>query len=286
MSNEIRQHYPTGFTLYAVIRNSAGLVWYPTGEVFETWGTGSRTAADYDIALTETQADYIGDFDTNVDAGRYDVQVYRQAGGAPADSDLLAGVREIVWSGTAAVGSGEVGAAITVAQAKEHLRVTHSDDDSYIEAISLVATEWCEEFQNKVYVQRQVVDQFDKFPTEFRPRRSPLISVDSITYVDTNGATQTLAASVYDVGTYKEPGRISLAYNQSWPDTRDEINAVTLTYQAGYAARANIPEEIKHAVKLMVGHLYENREAVTMLTMMELPVGVKALLSMKRTFTF
>ena len=284
--NEIRQHYPTGFTLYAVIRNSAGLVWYPTGEVFETWGTGGRDAADYDIALTESQADYIGDFDTNVDAGRYDVQVFRQAAGAPADTDILAGVREIVWSGTAAVGSGEVGAAITTAQAKEHLRITHSDDDSYVEAITLVASEWCEDFQNKVYVQREVVDQCDAFPVEFRPRRSPLISVDSIKYVDTNGTTQTLAASVYDVGIYKEPGRIALAYNQTWPDTRSEINAVTLTYQAGYVARANIPEEIKHAVKLMVGHLFENREAVTNLSMRELPIGVKALLSMKRTFNF
>ena len=284
MSNEIRQYYPTSYTLYAVVRNTSGQVWYITGEAFETWGTGGRTAADYDIALTEYDGAYIGDFLTTIDAGRYDVQVFRQAAGSPADTDNMVGVQEVIWTGSAAVGAGEVGAAITTAQAKEHLRITHSDEDTYIEAITLAASEWCEDFQNKVYVARAVVDYLDSFPTEIRPVRSPLISVTSIQYYDTDGALQTLANTVYDVGTRKEPGRISLAYNQSWPDTYDQINAVVVTYQAGYVSRAVIPEEIKHAVKLLVGHLYENREAVSPLNMSEVPVGVKSLLSMKKTF--
>lgn len=284
MSNEIRQFYPAGYTLYGVIRNTAGEVWYPTGEVFEAWGTGGRAAADYDITLTYTGVqEYIGDFDTKISAGRYDTQNMRQVGGAPADTDPIVGVSQISWSGSAAVGSGEVGAAITTAQAKEHLRITHSDDDTYIAAITLAASEWCEEFQNKVYVQREVIDYLDAFPTEIRPRKSPLISVDSIKYYDTDGNLQTLANTVYDVGTYKEPGRIALAYEQSWPSTRMMINAVTVTYQAGWVARANIPEEIKHAVKLMVGHLYENREAASQVNLKSIPIGIQSLLSMKRT---
>lgn len=284
MSNEIRQFYPAGYTLYAMIRNTAGEVWYPTGEVFEAWGTGGRAAADYDITLTYTGVqEYIGDFDTKISAGRYDTQNMRQVGGAPADTDPIVGISQISWSGSAAVGSGEVGAAITTAQAKEHLRITHSDDDTYIAAITLAASEWCEEFQNKVYVQREVIDYLDAFPTEIRPRKSPLISVDSIKYYDTDGNLQTLANTVYDVGTYKEPGRIALAYEQSWPSIRMMINAVTVTYQAGWVARANIPEEIKHAVKLMVGHLYENREAASQVNLKSIPIGIQSLLSMKRT---
>ena len=287
MSDEIRQFYPAAFTLYAVIRNTVGEVWYITGKVFEDWGTGGRDAADYDIALTYTGIqEYIGDFDTNIAAGRYDVQVFRQIAGAPADTDRMVGVTQISWSGLAAVGVGEVGAAITTAQAKEHLRITHSDEDTYIAAIVLAASEWCEEFQNKVYVQREVIDYLDAFPTEIRPRKSPLISVDTVKYYDTDGVLQTLAAATYDVGTYKEPGRIALAYNQSWPSIRTMINAVVVTYQAGWVARANIPEEIKHAVKLMVGHLYENREAASQVTISSIPLGVKTLLSMKRSITW
>ena len=282
MSSEIRQFFATGYTLYAVIRNISGQVWYITGEVFEAWGTGGRTAADYDIALTEYHGSYIGDFDTNIDAGRYDVQVFRQAAGAPADTDPMVGVTQISWSGSAAVGVGEVGAAITTAQAKEHLRITHSDEDTYIEAITLAASEWCEEFQRRVYVQREIVDYLDEFPTIIRPSKSPLVSVTTLKYYDTDGNLQTLDAANYRVDITTEPGRITEAYNCAWTEIRDMTNAIVLTYQAGYAARANIPEEIKHAVKLMVGHLYENREAATPLNIDELPVGLKTLLYMKR----
>lgn len=285
MSAEIIQGYRAGYNLYAVVRKREGTVWYPTGEAFENWGAGGRDADDYDISLTyKPLAQYVGDMDTNIPAGRYIVQVFRRAGANPADTDILAGLQELVWNGWESEVSGEVGAAITVAQAKTHLRITNSDEDTYIEALTLVSTEWCEEFQRRVYVQRQVVDKFDKFPSTIRPRRSPLISVDSVKYVDTNGVTQTLDAAEYDVGTYQEPGRITPAYTKSWPSIRAVINAVILTYQAGYANRASIPTGMKHAVKLMVFHLYENREAVGPVTMKEIPLAARQLLSMKRLF--
>lgn len=286
MANEIRQIFAAGFTLYAVVRERDGDVAYLTGTAFEVWGLGGRDADDYDTPLTyKAVGMYIGDFPTWIDAGRYDVMVFRQAGGVPLDTDVLVGTTEIIWTGSAAVGVGEVGAAITVAQAKEHLRITHANDDTYIEAITLAASEYCEDYQNKVYVAREVVDYLDSFPTEIRPVRSPLISVTTLKYYDTDNVLRTLVLGTdYEVDIYTEPGRITEYYNTSWPDTRSKVNAVVLTYQAGYVARAVIPEEIKHAVKLMIGHLYENRESVTPLNMMELPTGLKTLLSMKKTF--
>jgi hypothetical protein len=104
MSNEIHIDYSSGSTLYAVIRNGAGQVWYPGGQVFETWGTGGRTANDYDISLTDKGGSrYVGNFDGNIPAGRYSVQIFLQAGANPADSDNLVGAEEIVWSGSGKV---------------------------------------------------------------------------------------------------------------------------------------------------------------------------------------
>jgi hypothetical protein len=104
MSNEIHIDYSSGSTLYAVIRNGVGQVWYAGGQVFETWGTGGRTANDYDISLTDKGGNrYVGDFDNNISAGRYSIQVFVQAGANPADSDNLVGGDEIVWSGTGKV---------------------------------------------------------------------------------------------------------------------------------------------------------------------------------------
>lgn len=64
--------------------------------------------------------------------------------------------------------------------------------------------------------------------------RVPLISVTSITYVDTAGTTQTMSSSLYVVDYAK--GIINLAYNESWPSTRSQPNAVTVRFVAGMAA--------------------------------------------------
>ena len=104
MSNEIHINYSSGSTLYAVIRNGVGQVWYAGGQVFEAWGTSGRTANDYDISLTDKGGSrYVGDFDNNISAGRYSIQVFVQAGTNPADSDNLAGGDETVWSGAGKV---------------------------------------------------------------------------------------------------------------------------------------------------------------------------------------
>lgn len=104
MSNEIHIDYSSGSTLYAVIRNKAGEVWYAGGQVFEPWGTASRTANDYEISLTDKGGSrYIGNFDSNIPAGRYSVQAFLQAGANPADSDNLVGSDEIVWFGAGKV---------------------------------------------------------------------------------------------------------------------------------------------------------------------------------------
>lgn len=65
----------------------------------------------------------------------------------------------------------------------------------------------------------------------------PLVSVASVAYVDSAGATQTIASSDYVVSTSATPGHITPAYAYSWPPTRCQAGAVTVTYDAGYASR-------------------------------------------------
>lgn len=101
MANEIHVDYPSGSNLYAVIRNSSGQVWYPAGQAFEIWGYDHRDADDYDISLTDKSGDiYIGNFDSNIAAGRYTVQVRKRAGANPADSDETVASGEIIWTGS------------------------------------------------------------------------------------------------------------------------------------------------------------------------------------------
>ena len=165
---------------------------------------------------------------------------------------------------------------ITTAEAKAHLRVDIADDDTLIAALVKAARRWCEEATNRAFVTQTWDLRLDHFPgwgswrgpyadlasVEILVPISPLASVTSITYVDTDGTSQTLATAKYTVDSASEPARIVPAYGESWPDTRDVPNAVTVRFVAGYGAATAVPERIKAAIKLMVASLYENREPV------------------------
>ena len=95
--------------------------------------------------------------------------------------------------------------------------------------------------------------------------KPPLQSITSITYVDEDGATQTLATSVYSVDAPTGPtcarGRIYPKYEQEWPTTRCEPGAVTVTFVAGYGTTgASVPARLKMGMLYDIGTLYEIRE--------------------------
>lgn len=101
MANEIHVDYSSGNTLYAVVRDVEGNVWYVSGQAFEAWGSDGHDADDYDIALSGKDGDrYVGNFDSNVPAGRYSIQVFLQAGANPADTDDLLTGGQITWTGS------------------------------------------------------------------------------------------------------------------------------------------------------------------------------------------
>lgn len=73
----------------------------------ETWGTGGRTAANYDVTMTEdgSGGHFVGTFDTsaNISEGTYRVTIFKQEGGTPVDSDKAIAQGEIYWDGLAEI---------------------------------------------------------------------------------------------------------------------------------------------------------------------------------------
>ena len=105
MANEIAHDHTTGSTLYFCAFQPDGNVFLTGGASDEVWGTDGRDADDYDEAMTEDGAGghYVGDFDTSIAAGVYQVAVYLQAGGSPADTDIALARGEIYWDGSAEI---------------------------------------------------------------------------------------------------------------------------------------------------------------------------------------
>ena len=168
---------------------------------------------------------------------------------------------------------------ITTAEAKSQLRISGSDEDTLIDNYIAVARETLEVLMRRAFITQTITVKYDKFPSEFRLPRPPAISVTSISYVDTDGASQTWGSSNYTVDTQVEPASIVPAYDVDYPDTRDIPNAVTVVYQAGYGAASDVPESIRLAIRLLVGSYYENREATSTARIHELPLGIQMLIA-------
>ncbi len=179
---------------------------------------------------------------------------------------------------------------VTLDEQKLHLRIDTDDDDSYISSCIVAARHWIEG-QTKRAIMDQTWDYGIDYawPVKFGTHRIdfPLNPVAaqgspetiSITYVDDDGASQTLATSQYTIAARRHGSYIVPAFNITWPSVRWVPDAITVQFVAGDSD--NIPQELHRAVMILAGHYHEKRE-----TAIEAPAAVEALISPFRKATF
>jgi uncharacterized phiE125 gp8 family phage protein len=181
---------------------------------------------------------------------------------------------------------------ISVADAKEHLRVVDTtEDDAYIGALIDAATTWCEDYCDRTFAHKHYTVAFDDFPSLRIALPRPPVQLASvatnatvtISYVDQGGTTQTLTWAQSGTQQFRldrdhVPSLVYPKYLENWPSVRLDDNSVQVTYLAGYGGAANVPTPAKHAIKMLVGHWYANREAVGSVGR-ELEMAVSALLA-------
>jgi uncharacterized phiE125 gp8 family phage protein len=154
---------------------------------------------------------------------------------------------------------------VSLDEVKSRLKIYNGEQDDDIVRALRAAVEYCQEYQWAQFCTATFVERFDRFPCEFRPQRSPLLTVTSLAYNDSANVAQTLTANThYTVDIYSKPGRIVPAYNFIWPATYGHVNDVTLTYTAGYGAPESVPDEIKHAILLKVVQQYGDCDGASM----------------------
>jgi len=163
---------------------------------------------------------------------------------------------------------------LSLDEAKQHLRVDIDDDDELILSQVAAARQWAEGHTLRALVTQTWRLTFDyEWPSvEEGGRcthrivlpRPPLASVTSVTYVDLEGATQTLAVDQY-ITSKRDTGEWSIepAYGVIWPSVRDVPAAIAVTFVAGTTA-ADVPEPLKAAMKLHVQILYDHPSGAEM----------------------
>jgi uncharacterized phiE125 gp8 family phage protein len=175
---------------------------------------------------------------------------------------------------------------VSLAEAKTHLRVEHTDEDTYISALITAARAWCEKRQNRAYVTQTWTYTLNGFPLGriYLPK-GRLQSVTSVKYTDSDGDTTTLSnPDDYLVSTSEVLGFVTPAYGESWPsDILYPVDPIAIEFICGYGVAAAVPESIKLAIKLLVSQWYDNRAPLNPPgTVGEAPFAVTALLASDR----
>lgn len=185
---------------------------------------------------------------------------------------------------------------ISLEEAKQHLRVDVSDDDSLITSLIRAATRSAENHTSVAFVSRQFQMTIDRFPGIKRDRvfpqeiilpRAPLVSVDEVAYqsTDLSGSPEAPVEKTVEVVSDKSrtPPRLVPLYGKTWPDTAEVPEAVKITFTAGMGAADDVPEDIKAAVKIILGSLYEHREEQVLgTTAVRLPFASREILATYR----
>ena len=182
---------------------------------------------------------------------------------------------------------------VTVAEAKAHLRVDTSDDDTYIGTLVTAAREWVEAYLDRTLVNTQWRLRLERFPIDSQYPidlpRPPVVSSGTatavtITYTADTGGTATLSTAQFRVQRFETPGRVTTVYGGTWPAGMEDNDAVVVTWWAGYGATgASVPAAIRHAILLLVGFWFENRSTVVVGSISKpLEFAVESLLSSQK----
>jgi hypothetical protein len=190
---------------------------------------------------------------------------------------------------------------ITLAQASAHLRVDSADDNTYITDLIPVAREYVESVTGRVSnpttfrliasdwrdlfapaVNREIYHLDARYGLLGQSLagviplfRTPLVSVASIQYYAPGEATlTTMSTEDYRVILTAEPGLVHIFGDL--PALENRPDAIQIQFVAGVTASTSAT--LKHAVKMLVSHLYENRMPVAFSSCNDIPFTLRNLI--------
>ena len=177
---------------------------------------------------------------------------------------------------------------VTIAEAKAQCRIDIDDENDLIYDFIGAATERVQLAARRTLmttVYDLFFDAWPRFPISLG--LPPVVSVTGIYYTEEDVAEATWAATNYAVNTNSEPARIVYKRNASTPSvTLEPVNAVRIRHTAGYGSTTSaVPDRYRQAIRMLIGHYYENREALLVaqgLSMSELPLAVADLINIDR----
>jgi len=163
---------------------------------------------------------------------------------------------------------------VSLDEAKDHMRVTVTLDDGYIQGLIIAATSYVEEVLRRKLITQTWKLFMDNWPdgNYFELPYGQLQSVTHIKFTDSDDTVQTTfdEDDEWTSDTDSDPGRVVLKYGEVWPgDTLAAENPIETQFICGYGAHT--PQNITGAtnatpiVITIVGHLYVSGDRVVVI---------------------
>lgn len=140
---------------------------------------------------------------------------------------------------------------VNVAELRERLGITDSSNDVILDAHLLAARQELENWLGRALITQQWDLYLDRWPCvgarkDIQVPLPPLITVDSVNYIGSDGFEATVSGGNYEVDNYGLFGWIVPVSGFSWPTPMDTYNAVRIRFTAGYGPDgSDVPEPIR-----------------------------------------
>ena len=178
---------------------------------------------------------------------------------------------------------------VSLSEAKLDCRVDHDAEDSLIESLISAATAFADA-PNGV-IGKALISQQWALSVKYSDRYAridlpvtPAVEIDSISYFDPENIEQSLSPENFYLYGEEDWAYIEPKLGTNWPATADRLDAITITYTAGFGeAATDVPETIRQLIRLMIVHWYTNRSAVVTGTIAtQIPMAAQSLISLNR----
>ena len=175
---------------------------------------------------------------------------------------------------------------ITIEEVKAQLRVEHDDDDTILTRLIDVAVAYTD--VRGALGQAMITQKWAQWINANPPQNVSLIlgpvqDVTAIKYYDTDGVLQTDDINNYQVFGTDFATVISPKDSFTWPVSQQRSDAIKIEYEIGYGDEiTSVPQTIRHALMLLIGHWYDNREQTGVDELSNIPFGYEEMLNLHR----
>lgn len=151
---------------------------------------------------------------------------------------------------------------LTLAEAKDHLRLDGTDEDATVSACIVAARQACESYTGLSLISQTWQLYLDRWPAgAIELPRPPLQAVLAVNVLDAVGERSLLDPARYVVDRGSGPARLLRRGTLAWPRPGRAIGGIEITYRSGFGDSWNdVPAALRQGMLLAVAHFFERRE--------------------------